>query len=229
MVNNAGLDAAPPDTTIDGPNATLAASDAVLAFGTVLVDTRSAGLTATISNQGGPSTITSVVVTGATAYVIDADTCLGATLSGAATCTIRVRFEPLAAGATSASLVVTGSAAGATTIALKGTGAVAGALAFTPPDAAFGTVASNATGDVVLTLQNVGTTPTGAITLALSGPDVGLFTVISDNCAGGLAASGTCTLTVRFSPVSPGARSATLSATDALGGAMTAALTGTGS
>lgn len=230
MVNNAGLDGSIPDASIDAANATLSSSDVVLAFGTVLVNTRSAGLTATISNQGGPSMISNVIVsgTGAAAYVIEVDTCPGATLSGAATCAAQVRFAPTTVGTADASLVVTGTGAGSTTIVLKGTGAVAGALAITPPNGSFGNVAANATHDVSFQLQNVGTTPTGAITIALSGPDAGLFQVIADNCAGGLASSASCTLTVRFSPVSVGARTATLGISDALGGTMTAALSGTG-
>lgn len=67
-----------------------------------------------------------------------------------------------------------------------------------------------------------------AITIVVSGPDAGLFQVAANNCAGGLASSGSCSLTVRFSPTALGARSATLSASDVLGGTMTAALSGTG-
>jgi hypothetical protein len=103
-----------------------------------------------------------------------------------------------------------------------------GALAFTPPSGAFNNVTAGMSGDVSLALQNTSTAPSGAITVQISGPDLALFQVTANNCAGGLAASGTCSLTVRFSPTATGASSATLSASDALGGTMTAALTGTG-
>jgi len=229
-VNNSGLDGSVDGANpVDGPNAALSCSDLVLSFGTVLVDSRSAGLTATIANQGGPSVISGLVISGSGAndFVVDDETCLGVTVTATSTCTARVRFSPTAVGSSTATLTVNGSATGTTSVGLKGAGAIAGALAFTPPNGAFNNVTANTSANVILALQNVGATPTGDITVDLSGPDLGLFQVTANNCAG-LAPLGTCSLTVTFSPVNPGARTATLSVSDAFGGTMTAALTGTG-
>ena len=228
-VNNAGLeDAAIPE--IDGGVASLLSSEAVLQFGTVLTNTESAMLTTTISNQGDASTGSSLVLGGAapSAFTVAGDTCTGTTLQGVATCVAQVRFAPSAAGAVQATLTINGTANGSTSVVLKGTGAVAGALGFTPSAGAFGNVAAAASGDVSIALQNVGTTQTGAITVDVSGVDAALFQLTANNCAGGLAAGATCGLVVRFSPTTTGARSATLTASDALGGAMTAALSGNG-
>ncbi len=234
MVNGDGLDGGVIDGTvpIDGGVATLSSTDSVLSFGTVLANTASAvDLKASISNQGDPSHISGVVVSGsgAGAFLIVAEDCFGTTLGGTSSCTVKVRFVPTVIGVADATLTVTGSGGGVTTIALKGTGVPAGALAFTPVDGAFGNVIATKTADLSLTLENVGTTLSGAITANLSGPDAASFLVVASNCAGGLAPSTSCSLTVRFSPNgASGARSATLSASDAQGGTMTAALSGTG-
>ena len=152
----------------------------------------------------------------------------GATLGGATTCTVKVRFVPTVAGATDATLKVTGSGGGVTSIALEGTGVTAGALGFTPVSGVFGNVIVNKTADASLALENVGTTLSGAIAIEMSGPDAGAFLVVANNCLGGIAPSQSCSLTVRFSPTVAGARSATLTASDALGGSMTATLNGVG-
>jgi hypothetical protein len=231
MVNNAGLDGSVGDDAApDGAIASLVSNTVLLSFGTVLTSTESAGQSATISNQGDASVIASLVTSGAgaTAYVIDSETCVGTTLAGPSTCSAQVRFAPTVAGASDATLTVNGSGSGLVTIVLKGTGVPPGALAFTPTSGAFNNVTAGMSGDVTLGLQNTSTAPSGAITVQISGPDLDQFQVTANNCAGGLAASGTCSLTVRFSPTATGARNATLSASDALGATMTAALTGTG-
>lgn len=228
MVNNHGLDggSVEGDAPIDGANAVLA-STPVVSFGTVLVNTESA-MAVAITNTGGASEISNLAISGSGAYLISSDSCIGSTVTSTAGCDVHVAFAPTTAGVTDATLAVTGTANGSTMIVLKGTGANAGALGFTPTSGAFGNVTAATTADVVLQLQNVGTTATGAISVEISGPDAAFFVRTASNCGGGLAASATCSVTVRFSPQNPGARSATLSATDAYGGAMTAALTGTG-
>lgn len=230
MVNNSGLDGSVADAPTDGAIAALGASEVLLSFGTVLTHTRSQGLSTMISNQGGSSVISSLVLggAGAAAYVIDSETCVGTALSGASTCAAQIKFAPTAAGAFDALLTVNGSASGVTTVVLKGTGVPAGALAISPSAGMFGAVTAGMSGDVSFGLQNSGTTPSGAITVVLSGADADLFQVTANNCAGGLAASGSCSLTVRFSPIALGAQSATLSASDAAGGAVNAQLSGTG-
>lgn len=229
MVNNHGLDGSVADPIPDGPNAVLSTAT-LLPFGTVLVNTESAAMPATISTTGGASEISSLAIsgTGASAYVIESETCIGSTVDSTSTCLAKVHFAPTAAGLMTATLAITGSANGAVTIALTGSGATAGALAFTPTSGVFGNVTSGAMFDVALQLQDVGTTPTGAITLDISGPDAAVFFVTANNCGGGVAASASCNLTVRFSPATTGARSATLTATDAWGGSMTLSLSGTG-
>src|SRR6267143_2056217 len=205
-----------------GPAAS--ASPTSLTFVNQNVGTTSAAQAVTLTNSGpGSLSITSIAASGDFAQT---NNC-GSSLAANGTCTINVTFTPTAAGMRTGTLTVTDNASnGPQTASLTGTGAATGPSAsVSPTTLTFGN-------------QNVGTTSAAqAVTLTNSGPGSLSITSIAasgdfaqtNNCGSSLAANGTCTINVTFTPTAAGMRTGTLTVTDnASNGPHTARLTGTG-
>ena len=80
-----------------------------------------------------------------------------------------------------------------------------------------------------ITLGNGSSTPLSITSLAITGTNASDFAEIADTCGPSLAAGGTCTIGVTFTPSASGQRTGTLSITDnATGSPQTASFTGTG-
>jgi hypothetical protein len=79
------------------------------------------------------------------------------------------------------------------------------------------------------TITNSGGSPSGAIADRLGGATPQQFSFANDSCFGAsLAPGGSCTAQVSFSPLSAGAKSATLDVSAAPGGTLSVPLSGTG-
>jgi hypothetical protein len=206
-------------------------SSTSLAFGPENVGAPSTPQTETITNTGTDIlTISTATIGGTNAddFTTSADTCTGAMVAPNGACTINVTFTPSAEGSRSASLTFTDNASNSPqAVSLTGTGSapVAGVSA---PSLTF----SN---------QNVGTTSASQpITLSNTGNAALTITSIAtsanfaetDNCAGSVAASSSCTLNVTFTPTATGPLAGTLTITDnsngVTGSTQTVTLTGTG-
>jgi hypothetical protein len=101
------------------------------------------------------------------------------------------------------------------------------AVTITPSVQNFGTVVTGQAADVTFTLAN----PTDlavalATTMMITGPNAGEFGRVGGTCSTLLASQADCTVQVRFSPATAGAKTATLSVGPGLS---TVALSGTGS
>ena len=197
-------------------------------FPVTVIGQSSAVQTVSVSNAGGGQlTIASVAVSGA---FLESDNCVGVTLSGTATCSVRVKFSPLSAGALQGSLTVTGTAGGqqagsVETVVLMGTGATPAQIVLTPTALSFGSVTLGATSAV----QNITISNTGGVAAALTTITItGDFSAPVETCGQTLAPQTGCTVSLVFTPKASGARAGTLSVTDSVG-VQTASLTGTGS
>jgi hypothetical protein len=126
------------------------------------------------------------------------------------TCTLRVRFQPQSVGPKTGSLRVTTSDGVTATLALAGTGT--GPLQLSPRPHNFGDREAGSTTELPFVLTNSGPHPMTAVAVTLMGSSD--FVVSADTCATAPPAGngGTCTVTVRFVPTTPGAKTATLSA-----------------
>jgi len=80
----------------------------------------------------------------------------------------------------------------------------------------------------IFTVTNKGGQTTGAINIALGGANADEFVIAGNNLNGPLAPKAAGTLTVRFTPKSPGAKSATVTASANPGGVAIATISGTG-
>jgi sugar lactone lactonase YvrE len=213
------------------PGLSVSLSAKTLAFGNQPLSTTSAAQTETVTNTGAANvTISTVTVGGANAsdFATSADNCTGATLLPAGTCTVNVTFNPTATGARSAWITITDNASGSPqTVILTGTGngPVAGV---SPPSLTFGNLNLGTTsGSQPVTLSN-----TGPATLTITSIVTSANFGETDNCAGSVAAGGSCTINVTFSPAVIGLLTGTLSITDnsngVTGSQQTVSLTGTG-
>ncbi|MGD0921458.1 MAG: choice-of-anchor D domain-containing protein, partial [Terriglobia bacterium] len=227
----------PQTVTLSGTGtggAAVGLSSASLDFGNQLKNTTSAPLTETVTNTGATTlTISGVSLTGTNPgdFAKTGDTCTGANVAPANSCTITVTFTPTTTGARSATLSITDNAPDSPqTVPLTGTG-TAPTVGLSLASLAFGNQLKNTTSSPLT--ETVTNTGTGTLTISgvsLTGTNPGDFAKTGDTCTGAnVAPSSTCIITVTFTPTATGARSATLSISDnASGSPHTVPLTGTG-
>jgi len=213
-------------------------SPASLTFAGQPTGTTSAAQSVTLTNTGNAAlTISSIGVTGTNpADFGQTNTCpLGpSTLAAGASCTISVTFSPTAAGTRTASVSISDDAAGSPqTIGLTGTGTTpAPVVSLSPASLTFGNqpVGTTSTAQSV-TLTNTGNAALSISSVGLSGANPGDFAQtttcpISPNT---LAAAGSCTISVSFTPTATGSRAASVAVSDnAAGSPQSVGLAGTG-
>ena len=158
----------------------------------------------------------------------------GGSLAASGSCTITVAFTPTAAGSRTGTLSITHS--GLTTavpIALSGTGAAAAepTISLDASSFAFGNQTVNTTSSAkTLTASNTGSAALNFSAITLGGSAAADYGA-TGSCAVGtpVAAGGSCTLSLRFTPSTTGSRGATLTlSSDASNGNATVSLGGTG-
>ena len=207
-----------------------------LAFGSVAVNSTST-LSETITNSGSASLdITNFFFsTGSPPFTFaSGGTCNtdGQSLNAGASCTVEITFSPTAAGAATGTFTITDNAGGSPqSVSLTGTG--------TTP------VAGVAPSSLTFSSQNVGTTSasqpvtlsntgTGALTITsiAASANFGETSTGASACGSSVAAGGSCTINVTFTPTATGSLTGTLTITDNSNGVaestQTVNLSGTG-
>jgi len=179
--------------------------------------------------------INSISLAGADSSSFSQTNTCSAALSSNAHCSISVTFNPATSGAFTATLQIADNAPGSPqTLALNGTGftPVPG-ISFSPPSLSFplppfaATTQGTSSASETLTITNSGNAPLHISSVSLSGPNPSDFT-FTNNCTAALAPSANCTLSVVFSPIAPGQRTASLLfSDDAPGSPQGVSLTGT--
>ncbi len=211
--------------------AALAISPDTANLGDVEVGQAGSPVTITVTNNGGvASGVLAATVAGSSAAEVSlgADTCTGAALGPAASCSVALTLRPTSAGAKTAMLTVTGAPGGSVVTMLAGRGLTPAALGLTPTSQDFGTTVTNAQSEANFVVRNGGEVATGMVMVSLGGGSAGEFSLPTDNCSGAaLAPAATCTVTVRFLPTTAGAKAATLRVRATPGGDITATLAGT--
>ena len=215
--------------------AVLSASPASLTFAAQPLGVASAAQTLTVSNIGGvPLANVGFQISGAAAsnFSTGATTC-GATLAAGASCTVQVVFDPLAAGASAAALVVSSSTLGVAqvTVALDGSSLIPSGLTATPAQLSFGPVVVGQTSAAqTVTVTNTAAAAAGGFTVGLSGQaGSGQFSVAQNTCGTTLAAGASCSVGVVFAPTASGATTGILSfSSPAIPTPATVALSGNG-
>ncbi len=154
------------------------------------------------------------------------------TLAAGATCKLRMRFDPGATGAKSATVTVASNAPDVT-VALSGTGTQT-AMSRTPVSLSFGShdIDDGATAAQESTVTNTGTEPVTLTAVSIGGADPGEFERLTGDASDctdstSLAAGATCKVRMRFDPATTGAMAATVTVASNAPD-VTVALTGTG-
>ena len=153
-----------------------------------------------------------------------------ALLNPQATCTIAVTFSPASGGNKVATLrIASDSQTGAITLSLSGTAVAAPRISLSTAGLNFGSQAVAVASDGrPITVKNEGNAPLAISGLVFSGGAASQFSQTND-CPASLAISATCTVTVRFTPADPGAKSAALAInSNAANGAANLSLSGEG-
>jgi hypothetical protein len=218
-------------TAATTPIATLAPT--VVIFANTLVGSTSASVPVTLSNTGtGTLTGIAASLTGANAsqFAISSTTC-GSSLAASASCVINITFAPGSVTGYSASLSVADSATGSPqTLAISGAGiAGASSLKFSPTSISFSsTTVGVAATQLPVVVSNPGTAAVAITNISVGGANASSFGE-TNTCGSSVAAGGSCTITVSFTPGSAGALGASISVVDsATGSPQAIALSGTG-
>ena len=206
-----------------------------LTFASSSVGVSSPTQTLTLTNGNSSAiTISSVVVSGNNASDFsETSTCAGSLAAGG-TCTVTVTFTPTAVGTRVGSVAVVDSASNSPQIATLSGTSTAGLADFNPSPASLtfpATVVGTSSSTMSLTFANTGSGSDTVSSVAIS-PATD-FTQTNTCTAAALApTTGSCTITVTFTPSVTGALAATLTVTDNSNGIAgtthTAALSGTG-
>ena len=209
-------------------------------FGAQAVGVTSKPQTVTLTNNTSdpiPFAVGALSFSGSNAadFASPSNTC-GASIGAGASCTISLTFTPSAASPEAATLVITLtitdgglSSSQSFNVSLTGTGAAAApGVGLSPSSLKFGGQLETTTSDAqTVTLTNTGTSALTINSIAASGDFAE-----TNNCPinpASLAANGTCTISVTFSPKAVGPRAGTLTITDNASGSPHAVpLTGTG-
>ena len=193
-----------------------------LSFANQLVNTTSSSQAVTLSNTGSAAlSIGGIVAIGDFGQT---NNC-GTSVSAGGSCTINVTFAPSATGARTGTLTITDNAAGSPhAVNLTGTGTAA-AISLAPSSLSFtGETVGTSSAAQTVTLTNTGSAPLNVPSITPSGD----FSQ-ANNCGTTVAAGGSCTINVTFTPTASGARTGTLAITDnAAGSPQAVALSGSG-
>ncbi len=208
---------------IQGP--TLGITPSALAFPATIPGQTSSPQNIILKSLGNESvSLSSIQISGSNASEFsESDNCMSSpVLPTNHTCTIAVTYTPTAVGNSQAMLFVLDNAAGnPQSIPLSG-------AAVAPPTPAPTVTLNPATtltfpgtptqGTSTLpqnvSLTNSGNAPLQIFSAVLSGFNAPDFSISSDNCSGAIAANASCTISVIFSPLAAGIRTAILTITD---------------
>ncbi len=192
-----------------------------LTFTSQAVDTSSVSQMVTLTNSGGPLTITSIATTGDYSQT---NTC-GTSVAAGANCAINVVFTPTTTGTRHGTVAVTDNATTSPqSVNLTGTGATPN-IVFAPTNLNLGSQALNTTSATkTFKLSN----NTGVkLTISKIAASAGFSQ--TNSCGAGGGAGGTCVIAVTFTPTSIGTISGTITITDnATGSPQIVPLTGVG-
>src|SRR5205807_1187007 len=136
-------------------------------------------------------------------------------VAAGANCTISVIFTPQATGTRSASVSVVDNAANSPqTASLSGTGVGVAQVSLTPSTLSFGNQnVKTASAAQAITLSNPGSAALSITGVTMTGTNIGDFSQ-TKSCGTSVAAGGSCTISVTFTPQATGARSASVSLAD---------------
>jgi phospholipase C len=218
----------PQTVSLSGTSTMISVSPRTFSFGTHSVGSPTISKVVTIKNMGTTAVSMGPLSIGGTDNGdFQASSTCGTTLAGAATCTASVQFTPTNSGSRSATLLVTDSDPGSPQPAsLVGNGTF---VSWSPHSIAFpATAIGQSSTTMPVTVTNNGGVAVSMNPITFSGGNAADFSQ-TNNCGSSLAASGSCTINVEFTPSIASTESAAMAINDSdPGGPQTVTLSGTG-
>jgi hypothetical protein len=199
----------------------LGVAPASLGFGSVVAGVTSAAKTVTLTNSN-PVPIVLASVTASGDYAL-ASAC-PATLEPATSCTLSVTFTPTATGSRPATLdILSDATSSPQKVNLNGTGTLP---LNTSGNLSFGSVVAGVTSPAkTITLSN----PSPLLAISITSITPSGDYAATDDCAGVVAPSGSCTVSVTFTPTATGSRPGSVAiVSNATNSPRTSTLSGTG-
>ena len=202
-----------------GPDAVL--FPASLDFGASTVGQPSITRIVNLVNTGNQSlSVNTISLTGINAADFTASPAVScqppAVILPSASCPISLVFTPTATGPRRASLTATDNAPGnPQSMSVSGTGVSAtSAVTLSPGSVSFSTITQGTTGSArIVNVTNSGSANLKIFSVALGGANPNDF-ILANNCTGSIAINASCTLSVTFSPLGVGQRTASVSIFD---------------
>jgi hypothetical protein len=208
----------PGSQPVTGPTALLSAMS--LSFGSLSLGQPSSPQTLTILSNGGQTlSLNSFAFTGANPadFAITSDTChVPSALPPGQSCSVLISFTPSAAGTRTAAFTITDNASPSIESAqLSGTGlSPAPAVSLFPGSLDFGSVTQGTSTALPISVKNSGTATLHVSSVATAGANASDFSSSSPTCGAAIPANSACTITVTFTPLAAGLRTATVTLTD---------------
>lgn len=205
---------------VSGPSATLSATN--LSFGSLQTGSSSMPQSITLTSNGGEAlSVTSITLGGTDpSQFAESDTCqIPSVLQLTKFCSISITFMPTNTGSLQATLIITDTAPDSPqTIQLTGTGVAppppAPAVSVNPNPVSFPATTQGATSNPIpVSLTNSGNATLNISSVTLSGNNPGDFSM-TNACSGTYAANANCMITLTFTPLAAGQRTATVSISD---------------
>lgn len=205
---------------ISGPSASLSAAS--LSFGSQQTASSSTPQVVTLTSNGTEAlSVNSIALAGADpSQFTESDTCQApSVLQPNKFCSISVAFAPANTGAQQATLMITDNAPGSPQmVQLSGTGVAppppAPAVTINPNPLTFATITQGTTSSpMTITVTNSGNATLHIATVTLGGNNPSDFNM-NNTCSGAYAANASCTISVTFTPLAAGQRSATITMAD---------------
>jgi 6-phosphogluconolactonase (cycloisomerase 2 family) len=205
---------------VSGPSALLSAAN--LSFGSIQTGTSSTPQTVTLTSNGGQAlSVNSISLSGPDAAQFqEMDTCqVPSALQPTNFCSISITFSPTSTGSLQATLSISDNAPGSPqSVQLSGAGVAppppAPAVTVAPNPISFPAITQGTTSSpITVTVTNSGNATLNISSVLLAGNNVTDFSMTS-GCSGPFAPSASCMITMTFTPLAAGQRSAILSISD---------------
>ena len=205
---------------VSGPSALLSATS--LSFGSIQTGTSSTPQTVTLTSNGGQAlSVNSISLSGPDAGQFqEMDTCqVPSALKPANFCSISITFAPTSTGSLQATLSISDNAPDSPqSVQLGGTGVAppppAPAVTVTPNPVSFPTITQGTTSSpIAVTVTNSGNATLNISSILLASNNVTDFSM-ANGCNGPYTPNASCMITLTFTPLAAGQRSAILSISD---------------
>ncbi len=189
------------------PAPAVSLSSTSLDFGDQLVDTTSLPQTVTLTNSG---TLVLYITSFEITEEFDQTNDCGTSVAAGASCIVNFTFSPTAVGTAAGQLTITDDAPDSPqSIVLTGRGTQP-AVSLSPANLSFGDQVVGGTSSA----RSVTLTNSGTATLNISNITASGDFAQSNDCGTSVAAGGSCTISVTFTPTASGTRDGTLTITD---------------